>query len=159
MKTLTGIKDDQEIRKIISLKDKLFNESYKFTLFKGAEDLLNHIQKTKIIPGLVTASSKDRYEKSCPKWFQNYFSITVTSEDGGRGKPYPDPYNNAASKASVIPKNVLVLENSPYGICSANEAGMDTVGVAHTVSIKKLDHAKYVYKNINEFYKEMINEN
>jgi beta-phosphoglucomutase len=159
MKIWTGINDLSKIKELISVKDKIFNQSYCFKLFEGVEDLLSLIEKKNIVRGLVTASTQERYETTCPKWFQDYFSVIVTSEDGGRGKPYPDPYNIAALKALVKPDKCLVIENSPYGIDSANDAGMASVGVAHTVQVKNLNHAKYVYKSIYEFYGELISEN
>jgi len=54
------------------------------------------------------------------------------NEDYEHGKPHPEPYLTAA-KFFNIPneqfKNIIVLEDSPVGVRSANAAGMHVIGL------------------------------
>jgi beta-phosphoglucomutase-like phosphatase (HAD superfamily) len=53
------------------------------------------------------------------------FDAIVTVEDvGGRGKPAPDLFNEAARRLGVTPKECTVFEDSDEGIEAARRAGM-----------------------------------
>jgi beta-phosphoglucomutase-like phosphatase (HAD superfamily) len=62
------------------------------------------------------------------------FSAVVCAEDYARGKPYPDPFLEAARRMSVAPTECLVFEDSPLGIQAAAAAGMQSVLVPRTGS-------------------------
>ena len=55
------------------------------------------------------------------------FSAVVCVEDHARGKPYPDPFLEAARRLNVLPTECLVFEDSPAGIEAAEAAGMQSV--------------------------------
>ena len=54
---------------------------------------------------------------------------TVSAEEGGRGKPAPDVYLEAASLLGVEPAACGAVEDSSNGIRSAHAAGMFTVAI------------------------------
>ena len=72
------------------------------------------------------------------------FSVIVTAEDVTVCKPAPDCYRVALEKLNakrreqrllpLLPKECLVIEDSPPGIQSGKGAGMRTLGVTNTVS-------------------------
>jgi beta-phosphoglucomutase-like phosphatase (HAD superfamily) len=62
------------------------------------------------------------------------FSAVVCVEDYVRGKPYPDPFLEAARRLNVLPTECLVFEDSPLGIQAAEAAGMQSVFVPSTGS-------------------------
>jgi phosphoglycolate phosphatase/beta-phosphoglucomutase len=76
------------------------------------------------------------------------FSVIVTTEDVGVCKPAPDCYRIALEKLNqkrreqrklpLLPKECLVIEDSPPGIQSGKGAGMRTLGVTNTVSEEAL---------------------
>lgn len=55
------------------------------------------------------------------------FDTVVTSEDYKRGKPFPDPYLEAARRLGVDPAGCLVFEDTEIGRESAMAAGMECV--------------------------------
>lgn len=57
------------------------------------------------------------------------FDAIVCAEDTGRGKPFPDPFLEAARRIKVAPEDCLVFEDSPTGIEAAKAAGMKYVFV------------------------------
>ena len=53
--------------------------------------------------------------------------VLVTSDDVGRGKPFPDPYLLAAQRLGVAPQRSAVFEDAPAGIEAARAAGVATI--------------------------------
>lgn len=65
---------------------------------------------------------------------RSLFGAVVCAEDYARGKPYPDPFLEAARRINVPPGECLVFEDSPPGIEAAKAAGMQSVLVPRTVA-------------------------
>jgi beta-phosphoglucomutase family hydrolase len=65
---------------------------------------------------------------------RSLFNTVVCVEDYARGKPFPDPFLEAARRLSVPPTECLVFEDSPLGIQAAQAAGMQCVFVPRTDS-------------------------
>ena len=57
------------------------------------------------------------------------FSVTVSSEEVGRGKPAPDVYLEAARRLGVPAGDAAAVEDSSNGILSARAAGMHVIAV------------------------------
>ena len=55
------------------------------------------------------------------------FLTIVGAEDYARGKPWPDPFLEAARRLGVAPARCLVFEDTPSGIAAAEAAGMQWV--------------------------------
>ena len=76
------------------------------------------------------------------------FSVMVTADDVKVCKPAPDCYRVALEKLNekrreqrllpLLPKECLVVEDSPPGIQSGKGAGMKTLGITNTVSEEAL---------------------
>jgi beta-phosphoglucomutase len=76
------------------------------------------------------------------------FSVTVSAENVSSCKPAPECYAMALQKLNekrlverrlpVLPRECLVIEDSPPGIMSGGAAGMRTLGVTNTVSEEQL---------------------
>jgi HAD superfamily hydrolase (TIGR01509 family) len=58
-----------------------------------------------------------------------FFAVTVSSDQVGRGKPAPDVYLAAARQLGVVPSACAVIEDSANGIRSGAAAGMTVVAV------------------------------
>jgi HAD superfamily hydrolase (TIGR01509 family) len=59
-----------------------------------------------------------------------FIDCLVTNEDVGRAKPDPEIYLVACDKLGVSPANTLVVEDHPYGVEAAKEAGCDVIQVS-----------------------------
>jgi beta-phosphoglucomutase-like phosphatase (HAD superfamily) len=63
---------------------------------------------------------------------RDWFDAIVCVEDYARGKPFPDPFFEAARRLKVPATDCLVFEDSPLGIEAAIAAGMQYVLVPRT---------------------------
>jgi beta-phosphoglucomutase family hydrolase len=63
---------------------------------------------------------------------RSLFNTVVCVEDYARGKPFADPFLEAARRLNVPPTECLVFEDSPLGIQAAQAAGMQCVFVPRT---------------------------
>jgi len=61
------------------------------------------------------------------------FEAIVCAEDCERGKPFPDPFLEAARRLGVAAEDCLVFEDSPAGVAAAAAAGMHYVFVPTAV--------------------------
>ena len=57
------------------------------------------------------------------------FPVIVGIDDVDRGKPAPDPYAKAVRLLGVAPGDAVAVEDSRWGIASAREAGLRTIGI------------------------------
>jgi beta-phosphoglucomutase family hydrolase len=60
------------------------------------------------------------------------FTAVVCVEDYARGKPFPDPFLEAARRLGVPPPECVVFEDSMLGVQAAAAAGMECVFVPRT---------------------------
>jgi beta-phosphoglucomutase family hydrolase len=58
---------------------------------------------------------------------RSLFNTVVCVEDYARGKPFPDPFLEAARRLNVLPADCVVFEDSPLGVQAAQAAGMQCV--------------------------------
>ena len=84
------------------------------------------------------------------------FSAIVAAEDTPRSKPAPDPYERAVallrgtSLGDLKAHECVAVEDSVWGLQSAREAGLRTVGVAQSYRADELQ-ADVVITSIGEF--------
>ena len=57
------------------------------------------------------------------------FSVTISSEEVGQGKPAPDVYLEACRRLGVRPERCVALEDSSNGMRAAERAGMTVIAV------------------------------
>lgn len=106
-------------------------------LYNQVLEILNYLEKKNISAGLITASSKERLDKSIPEIIGK-FKIIVCADDIKRGKPFPDPYLEGLKKLDLKANECVVIENAPLGIMSAKKAGCQCIAITTTVAKKDL---------------------
>lgn len=82
------------------------------------------------------------------------FSAIVSAEDTPSSKPSPDPYLRAVALLSSVtalsPRECVAIEDSLWGLESAQRAGLKTVGVAHSYPAAALAGADLILNSIAE---------
>ena len=96
----------------------------------GLLGLLEYLQGKHIKIGLATSSFYDIVDAVMQKLqISTYFDVLHSAESEKKGKPSPDVYLGAAKKLGVNPQNCIAIEDSYFGLVSANAAGMFTIAM------------------------------
>lgn len=118
-------------------------------------------KKNNVKLGLASGSIKEIVRLKLKKaGLYNFFSIIVAGDDIKRGKPYPDTYLLAAKKMKLKPKDCLALEDTQFGVESAESAGLFCFAVPNKYSRKQnFSKADKVFKNLKEAVKYIDEKN
>jgi HAD superfamily hydrolase (TIGR01509 family) len=111
----------------------------------GARELMDALDDVGLPFGLATSSRRPWVEKHfSAHGLTERFAAVVTRQDCLEGKPHPEPYLNASRLLGAAPKDVLALEDSHAGVCSAHAAGCMTVMVPDLLAADEEMRAKAV---------------
>jgi putative hydrolase of the HAD superfamily len=108
--------------------------------------------KTAIITNLTLHIQLRKLERL---GISDYIDVLVTSEEAGRDKPHPSPFNFALNKMNLKPDEVIMVGDSIYfDIEGANASGIDSVLILkekkNNLSEGDLRKPKHVIKNLME---------
>lgn len=75
-----------------------------------------------------------------------YFDLIVSNEDVKNSKPHPEMYWKAISTMGYLPEEVLIVEDSPYGLLAASRSK------AHVMRVGSPKEVTYnnIYKHLNK---------
>ena len=110
----------------------------------GAVDLLADLAAAGVPCGLVTMSYRRSVEPILDALPERAFAVVVTGDAVERGKPYPDPYVEAARLLGVEPADCLAIEDSNTGARSAESAGCAVLCVPNHVPILEGERRMFV---------------
>ena len=102
----------------------------KIDLMDGVRDLLDGLTRAGVLLAIGSSGVLPNLEltvESCG--LLGRFAAIASLEDIRHGKPDPQVFLVAASKAGVPPAHAVVFEDAPVGIQAAKAAGMRAVGV------------------------------
>lgn len=127
----------------------LFNEYYadKISLFPEAKSMIERLSRTNVELALVTSSVRQVIVHDLWNWLDEFFTLILTGDNLKNGKPHPEPYRKAMEELGFSPGDVLVVENAPAGIQSANSAGLTCLAIATTLAPETLGGADAVFPN------------
>lgn len=150
---------EEEKHHIYHLKSIFFEKCGQIEQMPFAIELLQKIKSQGLEIFLVTGSGQmsllDSLNNNFPDIF--YSDKIVTAFDVKFGKPNPEPYLIALKKSGFQPWEVMVVENAPLGVESANAAGLFTIAVNTgplNSDILKHSGANVVLASIEELYKK-----
>jgi HAD superfamily hydrolase (TIGR01509 family) len=106
------------------------------TFQPGAFELLDELSAAGIPLALVTSSVRVHVEVVLAQLPSDPFFHQVTADDVANLKPHPEPYLTALDLLGVTAGGVVVLEDSPAGVCAAEAAGCHVVAVPSVVPIE-----------------------
>ncbi|MDR2684939.1 MAG: HAD hydrolase-like protein [Prevotellaceae bacterium] len=123
--------DSRTKQKIYDRKAEYFN-SYPAPrqiphIYKLLKKVKNRGLQIFVVTGSAQVSLLDNLEANFPNIFEQ--GKMVTAFDCQIGKPDPEPYLLALSKAGVEKWQAAVVENAPLGVRSSVAAGLFTIGV------------------------------
>jgi HAD superfamily hydrolase (TIGR01509 family) len=102
---------------------------------EGAPELLDELAAEGIPMALVTNTRRALTERALNFIGRQYFSAIVCGDEVPRGKPAPDPYQQAAALLDSSPRCCLAIEDSVSGAASADGAGCRVLVVPNHVEV------------------------
>ncbi len=92
------------------------------------DHLKAHAGKVRI--GVVSGGSRKAIQKALDiLGISAFVEVLVCAGETPRGKPFPDPFLQAAEKLGVEPASCLVFEDGNAGVKAAEAAGMDWIRI------------------------------
>jgi len=107
----------------------------KVKIFPQIKKLLNLFTKLQLPMSIATGNTYHIVKKLLKeKNLSGCFKHIITAEDVTKGKPAPDIFLETASRMNINPENILVLEDSEYGVEAAINAGMQCIAIPYLLS-------------------------
>jgi len=110
----------------------------------GARELLDALLAEGIPMALVTNTRRTLTEQALKSIGKHYFSATVCGDEVPRAKPFPDPYQRAASLLGFTPEQCLAIEDSVTGTMAAEAAGCPVAVVPNDVEVPTSSRRRHV---------------
>ena len=130
-----------------------------FTFYKSgrSKDLIDLLRKNNLLLAIVSASPREKLDKTVPNNFLEKFDVIISGDDVQKGKPNPEPYLKACTKLNLSPGKYIVVENAPLGIKSAKSAGAYCIAITTTLDKEYLKEADETTTNFIELKNSLLN--
>lgn len=106
-------------------------------LMPGAAPLIRELASAQIPLAMVSASPRRIVDAALSAHPSLPFSITISSDDVERTKPFPDGYLKAAAHLGVDIAECLIFEDSLTGMKAAQSSGAYLIAVPHIVQVEE----------------------
>ena len=93
---------------------------------------------------------RDELERVLTEAQARWFDVIITADDALRGKPDPEPFLLATRALKMEPEKCIVIENAPFGIEAARNAGCAVPAICTTLSKEYLVRANWIVKDHEE---------
>ncbi|MEK7181101.1 MAG: HAD-IA family hydrolase [Patescibacteria group bacterium] len=126
IKIVTGLKDENDIRKIW---DKGLNEEFDTPdaeLSVGVSEVVTLLSKEYLL-GLATSRVKVHEFEGPLRVLKQYFKATTTYEDTENHKPHPEPLLRAAELLGVDPVDCVYIGDAESDAMAARATGMKII--------------------------------
>ena len=143
-------------KELLLKKEKLFKKIVKQRFIVGSRKLLKDLARDGFELALVTGTAHHEAKKILPKSLYSLFSVIITGDMCHHGKPHPEPYLKAIKALKIKKTQGIVIENAPFGIQSAKDAGLKCIALETSLPRKYLKKADYIFHTVKEL-REKIN--
>lgn len=141
----------EEVQRLSNEFYKKHPVDYKKIVKPYVHDILKWLKEKKIAIGLASSSPLENIKFVLKELeIESYFSFVVSGEMFEKSKPNPEIYEYSVSKLGVDKKNILVVEDSSYGIEAAYKAGLSVVAVIDEVLKFDTTYAQYRIHSLDE---------
>ncbi len=147
----------EEMSRISTKKEEAYQTAFRphLTLIDGLKEFLEKAYVSGILMAIGTAAIPFNIDFVLDNLdLRHYFQAVISADDVVKSKPHPETFLKAADALSMKPNDCIVFEDSPKGIETALNAGMQAVAI--TTMHEKEDFEKY--DNIILFIKDYNDE-
>jgi len=132
---------------VVRTKERYYLKNNRFEFYPGVIELLE-IFSQRFQLGLVSGAGFDRLKMTMPPTVLKLFSAIVTGDHVEHSKPHPEPYQKAVEIIGCEQRRCVAIENAPYGITSAKNAGLYCIAICSTLKRKYLSEADLIVNNV-----------
>jgi beta-phosphoglucomutase-like phosphatase (HAD superfamily) len=131
-------------------------EKYVNKIFFSTE-ILEYLTSKGYILALGSQNEREMIDKTLDYYdFKKYFSFTTSMQDITAKKPDPDVFKKCLDFFKLLPKDAIVIEDSPHGIEAAKKLGIKSIGITTSYSSKQLFAADIIISKLSEIDQVMI---
>jgi len=146
----------QRLAELPPEKEPLFRSLPRPPLFPGAARLIDDLSRRGKKLALVTGTSLAEAQANLPRSLFDAFHTVVSGDQVCWGKPDPEPYLRAVNALRVHPRDALVIENAPFGVQSATEAGLCCVALTTSLPAQELKGAHRIVADLHELHRLLL---
>lgn len=146
-------------RAILKRKEEIFKTKVRLRFIRGARSFIRKLAHQGFRLAIVTGTSHHEMEKILPARLYTHFTVSVTGCEVKEGKPDPEPYLKAMKNLTLNKKEVVVIENAPFGIRSAKAAGLNCFALETSLPRRYLREADQVFSSFKEIRQKVRFEN
>lgn len=148
-----------DIEHLVERKEKIFEEiiGKGGHLIKGIVELIKELKRNNIKTAICSgATAADIKVMLAGTPIENSFDVIVSADDITESKPDPQGYKltlkklNDISKSPITALQCVVIEDSHWGITSAQKAGMPVIALTSSYSAGELEDADMIIDFIDE---------
>jgi len=129
-KTIGVTHDSEEGKTLIKRRSGIFREKYLPTLrpLEGSRALVLRVRSDGL-KAIVATSAKDKELKGLLEAAEvaDLMEEKATASDAKRSKPDPDIVNAAIGESGILPRNLVMIGDTPYDIEAATRAKVRTI--------------------------------
>jgi len=122
------------------------DDTQELTVIPGTLELLRSLPAHRW--GIVTSGTRPLATSRIRNAGLSEPRVLVTATEVKEGKPSPEPYIRGSQLVGFAPQQCLVFEDTPAGIGSARNAGMQAVGLTTTYAVEQLEGATAVIPDL-----------
>lgn len=145
---------EEDIQELSHKKTEIFNQIEHVKPFDGIKELLA-LLKSNYRLAVVSGSNKRTVDNLINTFFPGTFDVIINGNDTEKGKPSPMPYLKAVEKLGVPKEHCLVIENAPFGIRSAKNAGLRCIAIPTYLDREHLKEADVIADSHRELGKHI----
>ena len=154
---------DWDTERIVARKKELMTKmpiDYAKNVMPGVVDFIKYLKNS----GYQLAIASSSYQKDILRMIkenhlEDIFDVIVSGEMFENSKPNPQIYNYTVQKMNVDKNDILVIEDSEYGILAALNASLDVMMLRNEM-YDYVNHNIYMafdsYEETKEYFKEVL---
>lgn len=122
-------------------------EEYGKNIKPGVQDLIEWLIANNIYVSVASSTKRKSAEASLREVeLYEYFDYMIFGDNVTESKPNPEIYLKTLDYFGVERSEVLIIEDSYYGVLAANNAGVDVIWVKDVVDLGRFDDINYLRK-------------
>ena len=133
--------DRKDLQKVLDLEVIDLDSNMDYRYIKGAKEAMVSLRKAGVPIAVVTGSCdrKMSYVDKMHPDFRGLTDLIITADNVTHAKPNPEGFLLAMERLNAKPEQVVVFEDSVYGLQAAREAGTIVVGLVTTNSLEVVE--------------------